>query len=734
MVAGTRGPAGPLRPLLLLLLLPLLGAAGATSSSRNAVEEENALRGTPEVDWDVNGAGDLGIQGFARAQAFGPGDRAEFAVRTEAAKWRGDVYRLGYYSGDGARKVATLRPLPGHESSSNLDAPCRHEPDTLLFDCGNWETSLAWDVPANATSGLHFVRLVREDVGAGAGGWREDAAEDLVLKAFQPAWKPPRKLLAGEQPARGRQASGAPVPDPSWPHAYGANRAWNRRRMEEPHASHVWFVVRPPPDRRPDIWFVTADSTWQAYNRWGGASLYSGRGGGHGVKDYLHSGDGLAEEDPVRRAFKASYNRPLVTRDYRAINMPLGCEYPAIRFFERLGYDIGYVSQYDVDTGGVELLRRASVVFSTGHDEYWSGPHRAALEAACDAGVHLMFMSGNEGYWRTRWEDAGRTLVCYKDSQEDAKHDPAAGEWTGTWRDARPINPLGAQPENALIGQIFTVNAWRNDVLEVPRPLSGLRMWRETPVAAAGRRSPEPARLLRGVMGHEWDEPLDNGVQPPGLVLFSSTTVDGVLYIQDYGATFDTGTATHALSLYRAASGALVFGAGTVQWSWGLDGHHDGSRPELANPYSTRLEVDVEAPDRSVQQLTVNLLADMGVAGGGAALAREGLVQTHASADGAPPACELETSANEGSVAVRARDAEGRVGAVELARAGGRFRRARRLDGAPGPDGWERWGLEAEVEAGAATRILCRVTDDSLNTATVELGKKGPAPGSGGEL
>ena len=119
----------------------------------------------------------------------------------------------------------------------------------------------------------------------------------------------------------------------------------------------------------------------------------------------------------------------------------------------------------------MELLRRASVVFSTGHDEYWSGPHRAALEAARDAGVHLMFMSGNEGYWRTRWEDAGRTLVCYKDSQEDTKHDPAAGEWTGTWRDARPINPLGAQPENALIGQIFTVNAWRNDVLEVPRPL-----------------------------------------------------------------------------------------------------------------------------------------------------------------------------------------------------------------------------------------------------------------------
>lgn len=26
---------------------------------------------------------------------------------------------------------------------------------------------------------------------------------------------------------------------------------------------------------------------------------------------------------------------------------------------------------------------------------------------------------------------------------------------------------------------------------------------------------------------------------------------------------------------YRASSGALVFGAGTVQWSWGLDNFHD---------------------------------------------------------------------------------------------------------------------------------------------------------------
>jgi hypothetical protein len=74
----------------------------------------------------------------------------------------------------------------------------------------------------------------------------------------------------------------------------------------------------------------------------------------------------------------------------------------------------------------------------------------------------------------------------------------------------------------------------------------------------------------------------------------SSTTSTSAEIFTDYGSTVQTGgTATHNLTLYRAPSGALVFGAGTVQWSWGLD------------PTTT--------PDRNMQQATVNLFADMGV-------------------------------------------------------------------------------------------------------------------------
>ena len=52
----------------------------------------------------------------------------------------------------------------------------------------------------------------------------------------------------------------------------------------------------------------------------------------------------------------------------------------------------------------------------------------------------------------------------------------------------------------------------------------------------------------------------------------------------DYGSNYGPGTATHHLTLYRPPSGALVFGAGTVQWSWGLDGKHDrgGSTADAA--------------------------------------------------------------------------------------------------------------------------------------------------------
>ena len=94
-----------------------------------------------------------------------------------------------------------------------------------------------------------------------------------------------------------------------------------------------------------------------------------------------------------RRAFKASYARPLITRDYRPVNMPFNSEYPLIRFLESMGYDVGYTSAVDTARRG-HLVLNHKVFVSVGHDEYWAGEQRRNVEAARDAGVSLMFLAG----------------------------------------------------------------------------------------------------------------------------------------------------------------------------------------------------------------------------------------------------------------------------------------------------------------------------------------------------
>ena len=60
-----------------------------------------------------------------------------------------------------------------------------------------------------------------------------------------------------------------------------------------------------------------------------------------------------------------------------------------------------------------------------------------------------------------------------------------------------------------------------------------------------------------GVLGYEWDEELDNGSRPAGLIRMSTTTQTVPERLQDYGNTYASQPATHDLTLYRAASGAL---------------------------------------------------------------------------------------------------------------------------------------------------------------------------------
>src|SRR5690606_27113483 len=110
---------------------------------------ENCLPGSPASEWDINGAGDPSIQGFATQISVNRGSTIQFKVDTNAANYRFDIYRMGYYSGLGARKVATVQPsatLPQNQPN------CLTQASSGLIDCGNWAISGSWAVPANATS------------------------------------------------------------------------------------------------------------------------------------------------------------------------------------------------------------------------------------------------------------------------------------------------------------------------------------------------------------------------------------------------------------------------------------------------------------------------------------------------------------------------------------------------------------------------------------------------------
>ena len=93
-----------------------------------------------------------------------------------------------------------------------------------------------------------------------------------------------------------------------------------------------------------------------------------------------------------------------------------------VRWLEANGYNVSYFTGVDSDRRG-NLIRNHKMFLSMGHDEYWSDAQRANVEAARNAGVHLAFFSGNEVFWKTRWENSidgsgttHRTLVCYKET------------------------------------------------------------------------------------------------------------------------------------------------------------------------------------------------------------------------------------------------------------------------------------------------------------------------------
>jgi len=297
------------------------------------------------------------------------------------------------------------------------------------------------------------------------------------------------------------------------------------------------FVVRSP--RRSAFVVVLPFATYQAYNDWGGASLYRGAGA-------------TPQEAYANRAVKVSFARPFTQRLVRG--PILRVDYLLVRWLERNAYDVAYETDYDVDAGRGPEPEFAWLF--AGHSEYWSWSMWLRANAARDQGLSLGFLGGNDAYWVIRFEHIAvngldaPVVVCYR----DATRDPLGGTpGLATVQFAAPPNNT---PENALVG-----------VGHAPHSLI-----QSGPVDLVVTNGSDP--LLAGtglntgdhiprVAGWEADRIVNNGATPPGIrVLFedhfvptSDTVLSGLLQSTVYS---------------WPASGAIVYAGGQPGFAWGL--------------------------------------------------------------------------------------------------------------------------------------------------------------------
>ena len=230
--------------------------------------------------------------------------------------------------------------------------------------------------------------------------------------------------------------------------------------------AHACFVVRGSAAARSRMLYVLDTNTWNAYNTWGGRSLYTG---GSTVSFDRPFARGMlcrpeVERDdrkarPVRRGETPDADGRIF-QEYRTTNA-----YPSaigsagwfthgrrfVEWAEGAGYEFDYAISTDLEADP-SLLDQRDLVLSVGHDEYWSAGQRDAVESYVAAGGGFVSCSGNTMFWQVRIErEAEATnMVCHKyrahlDDPVVAQGRPELA--SGMWAD-----PVVGRPEWRLLG------------------------------------------------------------------------------------------------------------------------------------------------------------------------------------------------------------------------------------------------------------------------------------------
>jgi hypothetical protein len=337
--------------------------------------------------------------------------------------------------------------------------------------------------------------------------------------------------------------------------------------------SDCLFVVR---SARPAPLLVEIPTaTYEAYNAWGGNSLYPG---GRPVG-----------ATSARRGVEVSYDRPYDSQT--GAGQFFMRDVAMVRFLERHGYPVAYTTIESIDSDPSQVLR-ARALMDVGHSEYWSTRDALAFARARDHGTSLLFMSSDTMAWRVRFAvataassqagAADHRIVAYKES---AGRDPYLAERSGLF-------PFGGAP---LVGSAYDGCITERMGQRGP-PVYRYDAWTPAPdlrpswlFAGTGIT---PSTRIGGIVGYELDR--RTSATPPGTLLVGG----GAPWSCGHGGEPSPASgATAESTLYSVRSGALVFASGTLGWEYGL------SPVPQASPDAPRF------PDPRVVAMTRNLLA-----------------------------------------------------------------------------------------------------------------------------
>jgi hypothetical protein len=337
---------------------------------------------------------------------------------------------------------------------------------------------------------------------------------------------------------------GTGLVQPAWPVSttVAVDGAWSPgfyllvpRASGRPAGPAMPLVVNDPTPT--PVLFMASTLTWNAYDDWGGRSLYNGPGATHA-------------RQVANRARVVALHRPLIGNGYRQL---LSMDLPVVRLAEHLastdGLAVAYTTDQSVDAAPAQLASHAELLIG-GHSEYWTRSMYDGLLAARGAGLDVAFLGANNLWWQARLEGGSASSgpdreAVYRTTPEDPMAGSDAAHVTVLWSSALlhrdPATVLGQS--HAAIGvagglQVVSAPAW----------------------FTAGTRL-RTGSLLPGVVGNEADGYNPAAANPPSTQVLAA----GVLLGSD-------GPVTVSVSYSTTSSGSAVFAAGTTDWACELDG------------------------------------------------------------------------------------------------------------------------------------------------------------------